>query len=335
MILHPEIATNITNHLVKFRDFMVAAWPSLDSIMDQHDWEDDGGFTLDWVQVNWEFLVERELLGDSQYALAALSCHSKDDRISNPIKLPSHVVLAYAKEQNVSLLDYWDMSRVPFEAELRLAGFITTLKPRGLGYYPPFDFAELKYDSRKKTYHVPLTELSFILAPLTPPTLQEASVEYLSYIDEEIIPIIDPEEPTDITEHINKFRDFLITSWPHLESIMEDHDWEKDPDFIPEWQQANWEFFVERELLGKTEYALVPFSPLSRAKRISNVTKQPTHVVLAYPKTKNSLIPEGLRLAHFEPTHSFDYAKLISNSSNKPYTITIDELRFVLTPLSY
>jgi len=31
--------------------------------METHDWDEDGDFTFDWIQANWEFLVERELLG--------------------------------------------------------------------------------------------------------------------------------------------------------------------------------------------------------------------------------------------------------------------------------
>ncbi len=42
--------------------------------MENHDWEEDGNFIDDWIQMNWEFLIEREILGKGKY-LAPLVHH--------------------------------------------------------------------------------------------------------------------------------------------------------------------------------------------------------------------------------------------------------------------
>ena len=54
---------NVTGQIYLFRDFLVSAWPHLDLMMNNHDWDTDEKFIGEWIQVNWEFLVERELLG--------------------------------------------------------------------------------------------------------------------------------------------------------------------------------------------------------------------------------------------------------------------------------
>ncbi|MDB6081207.1 MAG: hypothetical protein JWO53_479, partial [Chlamydiia bacterium] len=60
--------------------------------------------------------------------------------------------------------------------------------------------------------------------------------------------------PVDVTDHLTKFRDFLCICWPSIDSLMSDHDWHDDGDFIDDWLGANWELFVERELLGKNGF---------------------------------------------------------------------------------
>ncbi len=66
MIDLANLPFDITHQITHFRDFLVASWPFLDLMMKQHNWEEDGWFSDEWIQVNWEFLVERELLGSTK-----------------------------------------------------------------------------------------------------------------------------------------------------------------------------------------------------------------------------------------------------------------------------
>lgn len=69
MIDLSALPIDITSHILNFRNFLNSSWPWLDALMEVHDWDEDGDFTLDWLQVNWEFLVERELLGKDKHLL--------------------------------------------------------------------------------------------------------------------------------------------------------------------------------------------------------------------------------------------------------------------------
>ncbi len=69
MIDLDELPLDVTDQILKFRDFFIICWPQLDKFILEHDWDDDVDFIDDWIQVNWEFLVERELLGKEGYLL--------------------------------------------------------------------------------------------------------------------------------------------------------------------------------------------------------------------------------------------------------------------------
>ena len=60
----------LTRQIDIFKDFLNAAWPHLEKAMEEHDW-DDGLFIDDWVQMNWEMLIERELF-DLDFQLSPL-----------------------------------------------------------------------------------------------------------------------------------------------------------------------------------------------------------------------------------------------------------------------
>ncbi|MFT4553324.1 MAG: hypothetical protein ACI9S8_001962, partial [Chlamydiales bacterium] len=53
---------DVTEQVNHFRSYLKSGWPCVDSLMDCHDWENDGDLIDDWIQVSWELLVERELL---------------------------------------------------------------------------------------------------------------------------------------------------------------------------------------------------------------------------------------------------------------------------------
>ena len=60
----------LTKQIELFRQFLVSGWPNLDALMEHHDRNNDMAFSDDWIQTNWEFLVERELLGNGRYVSA-------------------------------------------------------------------------------------------------------------------------------------------------------------------------------------------------------------------------------------------------------------------------
>ncbi|PHM27521.1 hypothetical protein [Xenorhabdus budapestensis] len=55
----------------------------------------------------------------------------------------------------------------------------------------------------------------------------------------------------DIFITLSRFRMFLNHSWPAIDEILYDHDWDDDQEFIDEWMDANWSLLVGRRLFGK------------------------------------------------------------------------------------
>lgn len=50
---------------------------------------------------------------------------------------------------------------------------------------------------------------------------------------------------------LSRFREFLIESWPALQAILRNHDWDGDAYFLEEWLDQNWCLLVGRQLFGK------------------------------------------------------------------------------------
>ena len=159
MINLEHLPVDITTHIRKFRDFLNACWPHLDDLMADHDWDDDGRFIDDWMQVNWELLVERELLGKQRF-LTPLSTFYSRARITSPHQKANYIVYAKSDKQ------LFDMRQpgvlLPQDKTLRLYSFCKRLK-NGFGLYPPFDLADVVVDSTKKSYIVPFDDVRFYL----------------------------------------------------------------------------------------------------------------------------------------------------------------------------
>ncbi|MDB6081208.1 MAG: hypothetical protein JWO53_480 [Chlamydiia bacterium] len=119
MIDLENLPVNVTEHITKFRDFLCICWPSIDSLMADHDWSNDGKFTLNWLEVNWELLVERELLCGKGF-LKSFGMSPLASRVIFPNQKPTHAV--YAKS-NSHLMDMRKPTvSLPADQKLRLLG---------------------------------------------------------------------------------------------------------------------------------------------------------------------------------------------------------------------
>ena len=47
--------------ILNFQQFMLACWPQLTRVMQSLDWDDDPYFVDNWIQANWELMVEKQL----------------------------------------------------------------------------------------------------------------------------------------------------------------------------------------------------------------------------------------------------------------------------------
>jgi len=62
-----------------------------------------------------------------------------------------------------------------------------------------------------------------------------------------------------VTVAFRRFRSFLNDSWPSVNEVMENHDWDNDPYFLEDWLDDNWKHLFVRQILGKD----AKFQPLA------------------------------------------------------------------------
>lgn len=56
----------INQLFANFHSFLIAAWPNISQVLGQLDWDESPYFLDDWMQANWELLVEKQLLKSGQ-----------------------------------------------------------------------------------------------------------------------------------------------------------------------------------------------------------------------------------------------------------------------------
>ncbi|MDB6081216.1 MAG: hypothetical protein JWO53_488 [Chlamydiia bacterium] len=153
-----KLPIDVTEHITKFRDFLCTCWPSIDSLMVDHDWDDDGDFIDDWLGANWELLVERELLHEKGF-LTSFGMLRSASRVISPSQKATYSV--YVKSKSPLFDMKKPMIPVPTNQKLRLYSFRASEKDFGL--YPPFDVAAVVVDASKKFFYVPFKELQFYI----------------------------------------------------------------------------------------------------------------------------------------------------------------------------
>ncbi len=162
MIELNHIPLQVTDQINYFRKFLIAAWPFLDKMMQNHDWDSDMGFTDDWMQANWEFLVERELLGAGNY-LYPLRLGKR--AVSLDVQ-PNYKIICQLKN-HIALVDWIKKAENYQNEELLIYSFCAKYQLT-FGLYPPFDFVKIGTLDRKKIYVVPFDECTFWLKSITP-----------------------------------------------------------------------------------------------------------------------------------------------------------------------
>ena len=160
MIELTNLPINITKQVNLFTDFLVKSWSSLSDLMDDHDWDDDGDFTSDWMQVNWEFLVERELI-KGQGFLTEIEWSA---RVTYPQAKATHKVICKVKDP-VILIDWIKKTENHEGEDLILEGFLTPVET-SFGLYPPFDYADIRTIDNKKIYRAPLNQCQFYITSI-------------------------------------------------------------------------------------------------------------------------------------------------------------------------
>lgn len=151
---------DITDYIISFRNFLNSSWPYLDALMENHDWDKDGNFIDDWVQANWELLIEREILGKDKYLLPL----EWNNRMFFSTKYAKYKIVCKITG-DVELKD-WILKSNNYEGEELLIFGFRSSKGVSYGLYPPFDFVEVRSCEKTKVYIIPLNCCRFLLKPI-------------------------------------------------------------------------------------------------------------------------------------------------------------------------
>ena len=153
---------NVSEHILKFRRLLIDCWADLDSLMENHDWDNDESFIDEWLQSTWEFLVERQLL-QKNGSLRSFGEYKTESRVTRKEKIATHEIICIPKK-NKTLID--GITNTPINKNIRLA-FCVFLKrlPVSYGLYPPFDYAGVFSIKDKKLtrYRIPVDDVDFFL----------------------------------------------------------------------------------------------------------------------------------------------------------------------------
>ena len=161
MIDLSQLPVDITEHINKFRNFLdISGWHIYHVIMEKHDWHDDGDFDSDWLQVNWEMLVGRELLGKN-YTLSSFSVFYGSNSILHKGRDPDFVVICKVKKDQINAIN---KRPIPENCILRLYSF-NTFEPQApcFSFSPPFDFACLVDIKTNELFTIPFSDGRYFL----------------------------------------------------------------------------------------------------------------------------------------------------------------------------
>src|SRR5437868_1205869 len=70
---------DVTQTILNYKNFLLASKFSVDKLLVNHDWHDDSEAYPNWVQANWELLVELMLVNENEY-LGTISFFEKGER---------------------------------------------------------------------------------------------------------------------------------------------------------------------------------------------------------------------------------------------------------------
>jgi hypothetical protein len=151
---------NVTGRILNFRKFLIDVWGDLDTLMEDHDWDEDGCFIDEWLQTNWEFLVERQLL-KKKGVLSPFGMIYTDTILPGKGLKPTHEIVCVPKI-NVSLVDERTKKNIADKSRLVFQVFLRNMDG-SFGLYPPFDYAVVFSEDRKHRYLVPVKDVEFFL----------------------------------------------------------------------------------------------------------------------------------------------------------------------------
>lgn len=108
---------NINKEIGKFVDFLNSSWIIVSQLLVNRDYTSNEDSINDWLQANWELLVERKVLKVNEYLEVygdGADYNGSSSRITDPEAQPSFKVIVKTKNGN-SVLDLLNNEQIRFE----------------------------------------------------------------------------------------------------------------------------------------------------------------------------------------------------------------------------
>jgi hypothetical protein len=141
---------NVHELVLNYREFLVASWPTLNVVLSHLDWNDSPYFVDDWLQANWELLVEAQL---EDVSLPAYGFdQSPEARYSKVGCTPTHrVICTFIHGEDMSIYSFLCFSGSDEKYKSRQA--------------PPFDLVYVEGSSSHDRQLFPSKDVEFSVAP--------------------------------------------------------------------------------------------------------------------------------------------------------------------------
>jgi hypothetical protein len=139
---------SIDQIVLNYQKFLLMSWSCLSEILAELDWDEFPYFLDEWMQANWELLVEQQ--ADPSYTLASYGFDgSPQCRYSEKDRIVTHRVIC------------WEKEKIPEIKHVFLC-FVGKID----GTYkisPPFDYVDVENAETRERATLPLDEISFAL----------------------------------------------------------------------------------------------------------------------------------------------------------------------------
>lgn len=159
---------NVTSRLHEFRAFLSAAWPIACAL---HPGDDAPDFMSDWLQANWETLVEGSFPPQDgivlEYYGDGAELNSPSGRVAWPDAKPTHEIVVVPSEGK-TLTDVLDDIDFPVPAEGARFDKFVARAGQWFEEAPPFDHLLLDTDDTS-TRLVRVSDCQFMLRPFVRP----------------------------------------------------------------------------------------------------------------------------------------------------------------------
>jgi hypothetical protein len=153
---------NINTVMNNFSEFLNSSWAFIDVF---HKPDEIINETMDdWLQANWEILVERKVCNPNEFLEVygdGADCNGTNSRVTYFDKLPTHVVKV--RQKNNSLFEYYSGEYIDQSDNSYIFKQFIGKREAKFSINPPFDFVEVLNDEQTGTLCFHKNDVDFFI----------------------------------------------------------------------------------------------------------------------------------------------------------------------------